>query len=102
MQYALGVVVFVRILVYTCDPSTHGFCREFILSEKGISVMWKDWLESFLEENYSNPSLEFKDVMVCFRFSKSYGCTLFKVYLGTTFREKLREVRLEKALEFNL
>ena len=59
--------------------------------------MWKDWLESFLEENYSNPYLEFKDVMAYFRFSKSYGCVLFKMYLGKTFREKLREVRLEKA-----
>ena len=59
--------------------------------------MWKDWLESFLEDNYSNPYLEFKDVMAYFRFSKSYGCSLFKVHLGMTFREKLREVRLEKA-----
>lgn len=59
--------------------------------------MWKNWLESFLEENYSNPYLEFKDVMAHFRFSKSYGCVLFKMYLGKTFREKLREVRLEKA-----
>ena len=59
--------------------------------------MWKDWLESFLEENYSNPYLEFKDVMAHFRFSKSYGCALFKMYLGKTFREKLREIRLEKA-----
>ena len=59
--------------------------------------MWKGWLESFLEENYNNPYLEFKDVMAHFRFSKSYGCALFKMYLGNTFREKLREVRLEKA-----
>ena len=59
--------------------------------------MWKDWLESFLEENYSNPYLSFKDVMAHFRFSKSYGCVLFKMHLGMTFREKLREVRLEKA-----
>ena len=60
-------------------------------------LVWKDWLELFLEDNYSNPYLEFKDVMAYFRFSKSHGCALFKMHLDMTFREKLREVRLEKA-----
>ena len=59
--------------------------------------MWKNWLESFLEEHYSNPRLEFKDVMAYFRFSKSHGCALFKEHLGKTFRQGLRDVRMEKA-----
>ncbi|MXV84744.1 helix-turn-helix transcriptional regulator, partial [Candidatus Poribacteria bacterium] len=29
--------------------------------------------------------------------SRSYGCKLFKKYLGKTFREALREVRIGKA-----
>ena len=59
---------------------------------------WKAWLESFLDENYSNPYLKFEDVMNHFRFSKSYGYALFKKYLGNTFREALREVRVRKAM----
>ncbi len=59
--------------------------------------IWKSWMESFLEANYSNPELKFKDVMRYFRFSKSHGYALFKKHLGKTFREALREVRIEKA-----
>ena len=59
--------------------------------------IWKTWLESFLEAHYSNPKLKFKDVRHYFRFSKSYGYALFKKHLGKTFRESLREVRVEKA-----
>lgn len=59
--------------------------------------MWKVWLESFLEDNYSNPYLNFEDVRSFFRFSKSYGHALFKKHLGKTFREKLMEIRIEKA-----
>lgn len=59
--------------------------------------IWKTWLESFLEANYSNPELKFADVMRYFRFSKSHGYALFKKHLGKTFREALREVRIEKA-----
>ena len=59
--------------------------------------IWTSWLESFLEAHYSNPDLKFKDVRGYFRFSKSHGCALFKKHLGKTFREALREVRIEKA-----
>ena len=59
--------------------------------------IWKSWLESFLEANYSNPELKFADVMRYFRFSKSHGYALFKKHLGKTFRKALREVRIEKA-----
>ena len=59
--------------------------------------IWKSWLESFLEAHYSNPDLKFEDVMRYFRFSKSHGYALFKKHLGKTFREALREIRIEKA-----
>ena len=59
--------------------------------------MWKTWLESFLEAHYSDPELRFENVRRHFRFSKSYGYALFKKHLGKTFREALREVRIEKA-----
>lgn len=59
---------------------------------------WKAWLESFLDDNYSNPHLKFEDVMNYFRFSKSYGYALFKKHLGNTFREALREVRVREAI----
>ncbi|MYC15317.1 MAG: response regulator transcription factor [Gemmatimonadetes bacterium] len=59
--------------------------------------IWKSWLESFLEANYSNPKLRFKDVMRHFRFSESYGHKLFKKHLGMPYRMCLRNVRLTKA-----
>ena len=59
--------------------------------------MWMIWLESFLENNYSNPHIRFEDVMNYFRFSRSYGCFLFKKYMGKTFREVLREIRVRRA-----
>lgn len=61
--------------------------------------IWKSWLESFLEANYSNPKLRFKDVRCYFRFSKSYGYALFKKHLGASFRMCLRDVRLTIAEE---
>ncbi len=59
--------------------------------------LWKTKLESFLNENYSNPKLKFDDLMDHFKISRSYGCKLFKKCLGKTFREALREVRIGKA-----
>ena len=64
-----------------------------------LQDIWKTWLESFLEANYSNPELRFKDVMRHFRFSESYGHKLFKKHLGMPFRMCLRNVRLTKAEE---
>ena len=61
--------------------------------------IWKSWLNSFLEANYSNPKLRFEDVMRHFRFSESYGCKLFKKHLGMPYRMCLRNVRLTKAEE---
>ena len=60
---------------------------------------WKNRLESFLEDNYSNPELKFEDVMHYFNFSKTYGYELFKKYFGESFRICLRNVRLTKAEE---
>ena len=59
--------------------------------------LWKTKLESFLNEHYSNPELKFDDLMDHFKISRSYGCELFKKYLGKPFREALREVRIGKA-----
>ena len=64
-----------------------------------LQDIWKSWLESFLEANYSNPKLRFEDVMRHFRFSESYGHKLFKKHLGMPFRMCLRNVRLSKAEE---
>ena len=61
--------------------------------------MWKDRLELFLEDNYSNPGLKFEDVTHYFRFSKTYGYALFKKYFDKSFRMCLRNVRLTKAEE---
>ncbi len=61
--------------------------------------IWKSWLGSFLEANYSNPELKFEDVIRHFRFSESYGYKLFKKHLGMPFRMCLRNVRLAKAEE---
>ena len=64
-----------------------------------LQDIWKSWLESFLEANYSNPKLRFGDVMRHFRFSESYGYKLFKKHLGMPYRMCLRNVRLAKAEE---
>ena len=61
--------------------------------------MWKDRLESFLEDNYTNPDLKFEDIMHYFKFSKTYGYELFKKYFGESFRICLRNVRMAKAEE---
>ena len=55
--------------------------------------MWKDRLESFLEDNYSNPDLKFEDIMHYFRFSKTYGYELFKKY----FEQFIQDVPAECA-----
>ena len=64
-----------------------------------LQDIWKSWLESFLEANYSNPELRFEDVIRHFRFSESYGYKLFRKHLGMSFRMCLRNVRLAKAEE---
>ena len=61
---------------------------------------WKTELESFLNENYSDPYLKFDDLMDHFQITRSYGCKLFKKHLGKTFLEKLREIRVTKAQEY--
>ncbi len=61
--------------------------------------IWKTYLASFIENNYSNPNLKFEDVTRHFRFSKSCGYALFKKHLGVSFRICLRHVRLAKAEE---
>ena len=66
--------------------------------KKYIPNGYKTWLESFLDDNYSNPHLKFGDLMRHFRFSKSHGHVLFKKHLNKTFREALREVRCRNAM----
>ncbi|MCE2441190.1 MAG: helix-turn-helix transcriptional regulator [Candidatus Latescibacteria bacterium] len=60
---------------------------------------WKSLLESFLDSNYGNPDLSFAVVMQDFRFSRSYGCKLFKRHFGKPFLEKLREIRIARAVQ---
>ena len=64
-----------------------------------LQDMWKRRLESFLEDNHSNPNLKFEDVVRYFRFSKSYGYALFQKHLGESFSRSLRNVRVVKAEE---
>ena len=64
-----------------------------------LQDLWKSRLESFLEDNHSNPNLRFEDVVRYFRFSKSYGYALFKKHLGESFSKSLRNVRVAKAEE---
>ena len=59
---------------------------------------WKSLLESFLDANYGDPDLRFGDIMRKFRFSRTYGCKLFKQHLGKPFLEKLREIRIARAV----
>ncbi len=61
---------------------------------------WKTELESFLNENYSDPDLNFDNLMDHFLICRSYGCKLFKKHLGKTFSEKLREIRVAKAEQY--
>ena len=60
---------------------------------------WKSRLESFLEDNHSNPNLKFEEVVRYFRFSRSYGYALFKKHLGESFSKSLRNVRVAKGEE---
>ena len=61
----------------------------------------QDWIkrdfESFLEKHYSDPALNFDNLMAHFKFSRSHGCKLFKKHVGKTFSEKLREIRVAQA-----
>ena len=61
---------------------------------------WKTRLESFLNEHYSNPDLKFDNLMSHFLFCRSYGCKLFKKYLGKAFSEILREIRIAKVQQY--
>ena len=61
---------------------------------------WKTKLESFLNENYSNPDLKFDNLMSHFLFCRSYGCKLFKKHVDKTFSEKLREIRIAKVQQY--
>ncbi len=60
---------------------------------------WKTELESFLNEKYSDPELNFSNLMDRFQVCRSYGCKLFKKHFGKTFLEMLREIRVAKAQE---
>ena len=61
---------------------------------------WKTELESFLNEKYSDPELNFSNLMDRFHICRSYGCKLFKKHFGKTFLEMLREIRVAKAQEY--
>ncbi len=61
---------------------------------------WKTELESFLNENYSNPDLKFDDLMDHFLICRSYGCKLFKKHFGKPFSKILREMRVAKAEQY--
>ena len=57
-------------------------------------------LESFLEERYRDPDLNFEDLTRYFDISPSRGHALFKKYFDKTYGEKLREVRISQAVHF--
>ena len=61
---------------------------------------WKTELESFLNEKYSDPELNFSNLMSHFLICRSYGGKLFKKHFGKTFLEMLREIRVAKAQEY--
>ena len=70
------------------------------LPVQAVKDVWKTELESFLNEKYSDPYLNFDDLMDHFLICRSYGCKLFKKHFGKTFSEKLREIRIAKAQEY--
>ena len=57
-------------------------------------------LESFLEERYRDPDLNFEDLTLYFDISLSRGHALFRKYFDKTYCEKLREVRISQAEHF--
>ena len=57
-------------------------------------------LESFLEERYRDPDLNFEDLTLYFAISLSRGHALFRKYFDKTYCEKLREVRISQAEHF--
>ncbi len=57
-------------------------------------------LESFLEERYRDPDLNFEDLTLYFDISLSRGHALFRKYFDKTYGEKLREVRISHAEHF--
>ena len=61
---------------------------------------WKTDLESFLNEHYHEPDLEFNALMCYFDLSRSHGCALFRKHFDKPFREILREVRVEQVERF--
>ncbi len=79
------------------NAKQHEEIQETSCTSPNSQSPWKTWLESFLEANYSNPDLSFNDAMRKMRFSRSYGCRLFKQHLGMPFLEKLREIRIARA-----
>ena len=76
-------------------------CKDKFLAKVKKFMPSPDWIkrsfESFLEAHYSDPELNFDDVMNHFGFSRSHGCKLFKKHVGKTFSEKLREIRVSRA-----
>ncbi len=61
---------------------------------------WKIDLESFLNEHYHEPDLEFDALMCYFDLSRSHGCALFRKHFDKPFREVLREVRVAQVERF--
>lgn len=61
---------------------------------------WKTDLESFLNERYHDPDLEFDNLMCYFDLSRSHGCALFRKHFDKTYSEVLREVRIAQVERF--
>ena len=60
--------------------------------------MWANAFNAFLLANYGNAALAFDDVVQHFRFSRGYGSVLFKKHMGKSFRARLLEMRVVKAI----
>ena len=73
------------------------FQRPLIAGREKVSP---EVLESFLEERYRDPDLNFEDLTRYFDISPSRGHALFRKYFDKTYGEKLREVRISQAVHF--
>lgn len=104
-----------NVILY--DPILYRIVQEFLLfiydvidaASKQHQSLRRDLIEQaiqFMEENYSHPELTLEDVAVFVDRSPAYLSSLFTKSQGSSFKEKLTELRIRAAekllLETNL
>ena len=62
-----------------------------------VRNLWRKSLESFFDQYYEDPSLSLGYMARKYGCSKTSICLLLKKHLGTSFKQRLLEVRLTKA-----